>query len=590
MTQSYDYEIINKSSRSNELPVDEALSLEGNLKQALEIGRNRLLVTGVMFMIAFVAIGIRLVELSAFGVGKPSQVAQNIPSVGIAAERPDIIDRNGVVLATSLPTASLYADPKDIMNPEEAAYKLAGVFSEINPHELLVKLKSKSRFVWINRALTPKEQHAVYALGLPGVLFRRGEKRVYPHGREAAHILGLTDIDGRGIAGIEKYFAESLNKGGESLQLSIDVRIQSMLRQELSMAMKEFQALGAAGVILDVNTGEVISMVSLPDFDPNNHDSLLGSVGFNRVTKGVYEMGSAFKLFTTAMALDSGTVGLEDGYDTSKPIKISRFTIKDYHGKNRWLSVPEILIYSSNIGAAKMSMDVGAKAQKYYLDQLGLLQPSNIELPEVGQPQYPRRWGDISTMTISYGHGISVSPLQLAGAVGTLVNGGKRIPLSLLKHRSLEPPIGTRVLTEKTSLQMRELMHLVVTNGTGKKAAAPGYLVGGKTGTAEKQVNGGYNKQSLRSSFVGAFPINKPRFVILAMLDEPKGTKRTSNYATGGWVAAPIISRMVSRMASLLGMLPRSKENPGNELKGVKPRTASLSIQSMGGGYYSAAF
>jgi len=584
MSQNYNSEISSEVSSSRGMPVKETVNLEGNLKQALETGRNRLLVTGVMFMIAFVAIAVRLVELSALGVGKQERFAHRIPPVNIAFGRPDIIDRNGVVLATSLPTASLYADPKDIMNPEEVVDKLAGVFPEINASELLLKLKSKSRFVWINRNLTPKQQYAVNALGLPGVLFRRSEQRVYPHGREAAHILGLTDVDGEGIAGIEKYFATSLNKGGESLQLSIDIRVQSMLRQELNSAMKEFQALGAAGVVLDVNTGEIVSMVSLPDFDPNTPDSLLGMAGFNRVTKGVYEMGSAFKLFTTAMALDSGTVGMEDGYDASKPIKIARFTIKDYHGKNRWLSVPEILIYSSNIGAAKMSMDVGAKAQKFYLDQLGLLQPSSVELPEVGKPQYPNRWGDISTMTISYGHGISVSPLQLAGAVGALVNGGKRIPLSLLKHHSSMPPIGTRVLSEKTSQQMRRLMRLAVTNGTGKKAAAPGYLVGGKTGTAEKQVNGGYEKKSLMSSFVGAFPIDKPRYVILTMLDEPKGTERTFNYATGGWVAAPIVSRLVSRMASLLGILPRSKEVPGIELKAVNPRLASLGVKSLSGG------
>jgi cell division protein FtsI (penicillin-binding protein 3) len=591
MSRNYSYKTPGEVLPPREVPVNETVSLEGNLKQALETGRNRLLVTGVMFMIAFVAIGVRIVELSAFGVGTQGRFAHRIPFASVAAGRADIIDRNGVVLATSLPTASLYADPKDIMNPKEAADKLAGVFPEINGNELLLKLKSKSRFVWINRNLTPKQQYAVNALGLPGVLFRRGEQRVYPHGREAAHILGLTDVDGKGIAGIEKYFATSLNKGEEALQLSIDIRVQSMLRQELSAAMVEFQALGAAGVVLDVATGEIIAIVSMPDFDPNIPDSMRGTVGFNRVTKGVYEMGSTFKLFTTAMALDSGAVGMEDGYDTSEPIKIARFTINDYHGKNRWLSVPEILIYSSNIGAAKMSMDVGAKAQKFYLDQLGLLQPSSVELPEVGQPQYPTRWGDISTMTISYGHGISVSPLQLAGAVGSLVNGGKRMPVSLLKHRSSTPPAGTRVLSEQTSQQMRGLMRLVVTNGTGKNAAAQGYLVGGKTGTAEKQVNGGYEEKSLMSSFVGAFPIDNPRYVILTMLDEPKGTKRTFNYATGGWVAAPIVSRMVSRMASLLGILPRLEEAPGIELKPSKPRLASLdSKPSSGRGRHLAPY
>lgn len=583
MSRNYNGEAPSEVFSPQGMPVSGTVRLEEDLKQALETGRNRLLVTGVMFIIAFIAIGVRLVELSAFGVGKQVKFVHRISPTSIVARRPDIIDRNGVVLATSLPTASLYADPKDIMNPMEAAYKLVGVFPEINFNELLLKLKSKSQFVWINRNLTPKQQYAVHALGIPGVLFRRGEQRVYPHGREAAHILGLTDIDGKGIAGIEKYFATSLNKGGEPLQLSIDVRIQSMLRQELSSAMVEFQALGAAGVVLDVDTGEIISMVSLPDFDPNIPNSLRGTAGFNQATKGVYEMGSTFKLFTTAMALDNGTVGMEDGYDTSKPIKIARFTIKDYHGKKRWLTVPEILIHSSNIGAAKMSMDVGAKAQKYYLDQLGLLQPSSVELPEVGQPQYPDRWGDISTMTISYGHGISVSPLQLAGAVSYLVNGGKRIPLSLLKHRSSTPPVGIRVLSEKTSQQMRELMRLAVTDGTGKNAAAPGYLVGGKTGTAEKQANGGYEKKSLMSSFVGTFPIDKPRYVILALLDEPKGTERTFNYATGGWVAAPIVSRLISRMASLLGILPRSIEAPGIELKAIKPRLASLGLKTLSG-------
>ncbi|NQU59350.1 MAG: penicillin-binding protein 2 [Rhodospirillales bacterium] len=564
-------------TRLSAIPVEETVRLEGNLKQALETGRNRLLVTGVMFMIAFVAIAVRLVDLTAFGPGVPPRISHAAPSTALVIGRADIFDRNGIVLATSLPTASLFADPQDIMDPEEAANKLATVIPDINVNELLHKLKSKSRFVWISRNLTPNQQYAINRLGIPGVVFKHGERRVYPHGREAAHILGLTDIDGNGIAGVEKYFATSLNKGDEPLQLSIDLRIQAMLRQELTSAMSEFQAIGAAGVVLDVRTGEIISMVSLPDFDPNIADLMIGTVAFNRATKGVYEMGSTFKLFTTAMALDSGTVGLEDGYDASEPIKIARFTINDYHGKKRWLSVPEILVYSSNIGSAKMAMDVGAEAQKFYLDQLGLLRQSAVELPEIGLPQYPARWGDISTMTISYGHGVSVSPLQLADGVAALVNGGMRMPVTLLKHRGPIPPAGTRVISEQTSKQMRALMRLVVTSGTGKNAAVPGYLVGGKTGTADKQVNGSYAEKSLISSFVGTFPVDAPRFVILAMLDEPKGTKRTFNYATGGWVAAPVVGHMVSRIAALLGILPRGEELPGDiELKAGKPRLAAL--------------
>lgn len=574
------------------IPVEDTIRLEGSLKQALETGRNRLLVTGTMFMIAFVAIAVRLIDLTVFGPSGEPWAKHSILSSSFAAGRADIFDRNGAVLATSLPTASLFANPYDIMDAEEAAEKLATVFPEINRNVLLQKLKSNSRFVWISRNLTPNQQYAVNRLGIPGVSFERGERRVYPHGREAAHVLGLTDIDGNGIAGVEKYFASSLNMGAEPLQLSIDLRIQAMLRQELTVAVNEFQAIGAAGVVLDVQTGEIISMVSLPDFDPNITGSMIGTVAFNRATKGVYEMGSTFKLFNTAMALDSGTVSIDGGYDASEPIKIARFTISDYHGKNRWLSVPEILIYSSNIASAKMAMDVGAKTQKFYLDQLGLLHQSVVELPEIGRPQYPVRWGDISTMTISYGHGVSVSPLQLADAVATLVNGGIRLPVTLLKHRGLVPPNGARVLSEQTSRQMRALMRLVVTSGTGKKAAAPGYLVGGKTGTAEKQVNGRYRDKSLISSFVGTFPIDKPRFVIMVMLDEPKGTKRTFNYATGGWVAAPVVKRMISRIASLLGILPRGEDLPNDiKIRSSKPSLASLGlIPAAAGGRALASF
>lgn len=575
-----------------EIPVDDTICLEGNYKRALETGRNRLLVTGVMFMIAFIAIAVRLVELTAFGPGGDSRMALKMTASTPLAGRANIVDRNGVILATSLPTASLFADPRDIMDAADAASKLAAVIPSINRTELLLKLKSKSRFVWISRNLTPNQQYDVIRLGIPGISFKHGERRVYPHGREAAHVLGLTDVDGKGIAGVEKYFATSLNKGDEPLQLSIDLRIQAMFRQELSAAMDEFRAIGAAGVILDVQTGEIISMVSLPDFDPNIPASMTGTSAFNRVTKGVYEMGSTFKLFTLAMALDSGTINLEDGYDASQPINIARFTINDYHGKKRWLSVPEILVYSSNIGSAKMAMDVGAETQKFYLDQFGLLHSSTVELPEVGLPQYPERWGDISTMTISYGHGVSVSPLQLTDGVVALVNGGTRLPVTLLKQRGSTPPVGTRVLSEQTSKQMRALMRLVVTKGTGKKAAVPGYLVGGKTGTADKQVGGRYGTKNLISSFVGAFPIDAPRYVILAMLDEPKGTKRTFNYATGGWVAAPVVGRMVSRIAALQGILPRDEELPDDiEMKAGKPRLASLgSAPATAGGRTLASF
>mgnify|MGYP001276511351 CR=1 FL=1 len=541
------------------------IRLEGNRKQALEKSRGRLLVTGAVIAAAFLAIAGRLVDLTLYDLGAEPRLAHSAPAQPAAGARADIVDRNGVILATSLPIASLYADPREVIDAGEAADKLAGVLAGLDRDKVLAKLKSPGSFVWLRRNLTPNQHYEVNRLGIPGLFFQRGERRVYPHGRTVSHVLGLTDVDGRGIAGVERYFDQTLRRGGAGMALALDLRIQDMLRRELSSAVDEFDAAGAAGLILDVATGEVLAMVSLPDFDPNVPAGARGKPGFNRVTKGVYEMGSTFKLFTTAMALDSGTVTLRDGYDASRPINISRFTISDFHGKNRWLTVPEILVYSSNIGAAKMAMDVGGPTQRRYLERLGLLNSPAIELPEVGTPLTPETWRDINTMTISYGHGIAVSPLQMAGAVASVVNGGIRYPATLLKGNGGAAAVGERVLSAETSKQMRGLMRLVVRSGTGKKANARGYLVGGKTGTAEKMSANGYQSDSLISSFVGAFPIDRPRYVVMVLLDEPKGNEKTFNYATGGWVAAPVVRRMVRAMAPLLGIPPAGEDGkPGS--------------------------
>ena len=537
--------------------------IEGIRKQALETGRNRLLVTGVVLTLAFVVIGARLVDLTVLKGGEP-RLAHIDPNPTAPAGRASIIDRNGIILATSLPTASLYADPSAVLNAEEATDKLVAVLPGLDRGELLAKLKSATRFIWISRNLTPKQQYRINRLGLPGFGFQRSERRVYPHGRLASHVLGLTDVDGRGIAGVERYFDRTLRTGNR-LQLAIDIRIQALLRDELAAAVSEFRALGAAGLVLDVANGELVAMVSLPDFDPNDPGAVNGEGAFNRVTKGVYEMGSTFKLFTAAMALDSGTVNLRSGYDASQPIKVSRFTIRDFHGKNRWLSVPEIIVYSSNIGAAKMAVDVGTEAQRAYLGRFGLLRPAAIELPEIGSPLTPRRWRKINTMTIAYGHGIAVTPVQLASGVSALVNGGTYISPTLLKRNGNETAEGRRVLSQETSDQMRGLMRLVVSRGTGRKAEAEGYAVGGKTGTADKLAAGGYQKSANISSFVGAFPIDNPRYVVLVLVDEPKGNERTFNYATGGWVAAPAVSRIVQRMATLVGMPPNRQRRPASE-------------------------
>jgi len=532
-----------------------AVHLDGVRHRALETARSRLLATGVIFLLLFMVMGGRLVDLTILG-GSSEGSRQARAGTGGSVGRGDIVDRNGVILATSLPTASVYADPKDVLDPDAAVTELARVFPDLDRAVLRTRLASPSRFVWVRRGLTPDQQDKVNRLGIPGIGFITERRRVYPHGRAVAHVVGFTDIDDRGIAGVEQTFERSL-ADGQRLRLGLDIRVQHILRHELETSQREFSALGAAGLVLDVATSEVVGMVSLPDFDPN--EPVLDPADearFNRVTKGVYEMGSTMKLFTVGMALDSGTTTLTGGYDASRPLRISRFTISDYHGKNRWLSTQEILVYSSNIGSALMAVDVGTTLQRQYLQRFGLLHSASIELPEVGAPLVPNPWREINTMTVAFGHGLAITPLQLANGVAVLVNGGTLRPATLVHHADGEDIPGKPVLSAKTSRQMRDLMRMVVLHGTGTKADVPGYKVGGKTGTAEKLVRGHYVQNARISSFVGAFPIDAPRYVVLAMLDEPKGNRSTANYATGGWVAAPVVARLVRRMAPLLGIPP----------------------------------
>jgi cell division protein FtsI (penicillin-binding protein 3) len=338
----------------------------------------------------------------------------------------------------------------------------------------------------------------------------------------------------------------------------MDIRLQHILREELSRSVHDFNAIGGAGVVLDAKTGEVLAMVSLPDFDPNEPGRASADTRFNRATLGVYEMGSVFKVFTTAMALDAGVTTLKGGYDASHPIKVSRYTITDYHAKNRWLSVPEIFIYSSNIGSAKMALDVGPEGQRAFLKRLGMLSPVALELPELGEPQAPAQWKELAAMTIAFGHGLSVTPMHVAGGVASVVNGGLKVEPTIVKRE--EPLAGERILKAETSDSLRRLMRLVVERGTGKSADAPGYQVGGKTGTAEKAAAKGYKRNALISSFVGAFPMDDPRYVIFMAIDEPKPNKESHGYATGGWVAAPAVKRLVERMAPLVGIAPVKEE------------------------------
>jgi cell division protein FtsI (penicillin-binding protein 3) len=481
--------------------------------------------------------------------------------------RGDIVDRNGIILATNLYAPSLYADAVEVPDPELAADRLIAILPELNRTALIDKLTSLQRFVWLKRHLTPAQQYLVNRLGIPGLYFKEEEQRVYPQGRLLSHVVGYTDVDGNGIAGVEKFFDRRLitrvNRPvrERTLKLSVDVRVQHALRNELVASMTKFNAIGAAALVLDTRSGEVLALASLPDFDPNHPSTSPEIARFNRVTLGVYELGSVVKPMTVAMALEAGTVNMNGGYDARKPIRVSRFTIRDDHGKARWLTVPEILIYSSNIGAAKMALDVGAKRQRAFLDRLGMLRRASLELPEVGTPQLPPRWRDINLMTIAFGHGLAISPLQLSSAFSALVNGGVLVPPTLVL-REPDAVVGSRVLKRSTSAQMRRLLRKVVTDGTGGKAKAAGYLVGGKTGTAEKAGARGYRKKALLSSFIAAFPMTEPRYVIYVLLDEPQGIKETFGYASGGWTAAPAISRIVSRIAPMLGVAQVDEKNP----------------------------
>jgi cell division protein FtsI (penicillin-binding protein 3) len=530
------------------------LRLEGTAKQAIETAQHRLVVAGMLFSLAFLIVGLRLVDVTILKEGHEPPAPRVVKE--FQTERADIVDRNGVILATSLATSSLYANPKLVLDPAEVARKLARTLPGIDEQETKARLASDRSFVWLRRNLTPRQQYEVNRLGIPGLFFQREERRVYPHGKLAAHIVGFTDIDNRGLAGMEQSFDEDLRQSDEPLKLSIDIRVQHILREELSAVVEEFRAIGGAAMVLDVSNGELLGMVSLPDFDANNPGAADPQTRFNRNTLGVYEPGSTFKIFNTAMALDYGATTLESGYDTTKPIKVARFTITDYKPIKRWQSIPEIFMHSSNIGSVYMAMEVGRDRQREFLGRFGFLKAPSIELPEVGSPLVPANWRDVNLMTISFGHGISVTPIQLVAGTAAVVNGGMLRPVTLLKRPENEKVPGVRVIASRTSDQMRGLMRLVVDKGTAKSANVPGYLVGGKTGTAEKIVNGRYQHNTRISSFVGAFPMNAPRFVVYAMLDEPKGNKSTFGFATAGWVAAPAAGRIITRLAALYGIPP----------------------------------
>jgi cell division protein FtsI (penicillin-binding protein 3) len=543
-------------------PMAMEMEPDGPRKRALEVSHSRVLLGASLFAVVFLVIAARLVAVTLLPDGADAAVAA--PAKIKTTDRADIVDRNGVVLATSLTTASLYANPSQVQDPDGYAEQLNAVLPDLNIASTAAKLDSQRGFVWLKRNLTPRQQQAVNRLGLPGIYFQAETKRIYPQGSLTAHLVGFADVDSRGLSGVERSFDDLLAGGDRPLQLSIDVRVQHILHEELNRAIADFNGIGGAGIIMDLKSGEILSLVSLPDFDPARPGEATDDTRFDRATLGLYEMGSTFKIFNTAIGLDSGTVTLADGFDATKPIRIGGYSIDDYKGKHRFLSIPEVFTYSSNIGSAKMADLFGPEMQQAYLKRFGLMDKSPIELPEVGEPFYPspKNWKRINTMTIAYGHGISVNAIQLITAVGAIVNHGVLREPTLLKREPGEVPEGTRVVSEQTSEQLRQLMRLVVQIGTGKKANAPGYLVGGKTGTADKQKGHGYAANTRLASFVAAFPMNDPRFAIVAMVDEPKPNATSHGYATAGWVTAPVIGAVVQRIAPLYGLKPVPDDAP----------------------------
>jgi cell division protein FtsI (penicillin-binding protein 3) len=537
--------------------------------------RARIGLVILVFALGYAVIAGRLVLFAAL---PESHARRIILHDAVATARPDILDRNGDILATDVRTPSLFAEPHRIIDVDEASELLTAVMPDIDAAELRERLASKRRFVWLKREITAKQRQQIHRLGIPGVGFLPENKRVYPNGAEVSHIIGHVNIDNQGIAGIEKWLdgrgLADLHLAGlatdrlqKPVELAVDLRVQHALRDELLAARDKFKAIAAAGIVSDVRTGEVVSMVSVPDYDSNNPREALDPSRINRLTTGVYEMGSTFKALTLAMALDSGKITLKSSFDARGGLHYGKFTIHDFHAQNRILTVPEIFTYSSNIGTARMALSLGVEYHKSFLRKMGQLNRLRTELPESAEPLVPKRWGELNTVTIAFGHGLSVAPLQAVAAIGALMNGGRLIPPTFLKRSEEEASaLAKQVVKPETSEKMRYLMRLNVEKGTATKSDVKGYYVGGKTGTSDKVVGGRYSKTKVLTSFTAVVPADQPRYLLLIMLDEPQATAETHGYATSGWNAVPVGGAVIARIAPLLGIEPRFELPPSDKL------------------------
>jgi cell division protein FtsI (penicillin-binding protein 3) len=526
----------------------------------LATARTRLGLLGVLFALVFAGIGWRLVELGVRATSVEEAVCE---TKSFSLPRNDFVDRNGLLLATSLKTFSLYADPKVILNVSEAATQIWKLFPHLNLASLQQKLASPKRFVWIARHLTPALYQKVLHLGVPGLYVIKDQKRVYPHGSLFSHVLGLTSVDHQGLSGLEKGMQPLLQQQDVPVRLSVDVRLQHVMWEEIQSTIDAFQAKGGNGVLIKVKTGEVLAMVSLPDFDLNKPSQANVEAFFNRNTTGVYEFGSILKIHNTAMVLENGIANLNSHYDATSPLPVGRFLVTDFKGKKRSLSVLEAFIFSSNIANAKMALHAGAQTQRAFFKKLGFFEPVRIELPEVGSPLAPSTelWRDPTVITASYGYGISVTSLHIAQSIAAILDGYKRpLTFSLVTDPCKVP--AERVVSEKTAQAMRHLLRLAVVEGQAKKAAVEGYAVGGKTGTANLKEKGRYRQKNNLTSFVGAFPIDDPDYILLVTLDRPQPNASTYGYATAGWIAAPLGAKIIKRCVTLLGLAPEVEQAP----------------------------
>src|SRR5215831_12100759 len=530
----------------------------------------------VAFAAVYAVIGGRLVMFALGADGHSARQAAARDATATA--RPDIVDRNGEVLATDVKAPSLFGEPRRIIDKDEAIELLTATLPDLETGEARDRLSSKKGFVWLKREINAQQQQDIHRLGIPGIGFLRENKRVYPTGNEVAHLIGLVNIDNQGIAGMEKWLDSNgladLHRAGlatdrlqRPVELSVDLRVQHALRDELLKAKEKFHARAASGLVSNVRTGEIVAMVSVPDFDPNSPKEAHDPDRINRLTTGVFEMGSTFKAFTLAMALDSGKYDLNSLWDARAPLHYGKFAIHDDEPKGRFLNMKEVFYYSSNVGAARIALSQGVEGHKAFLRKMGQLDRLRTELPESAMPIVPKRWSELNTITIAFGHGMAVAPLQAVMGVSALANGGLLIPPTFMKRTEEEArTIAKRVIKPETSDKMRYLMRLNAEIGTAKRANVPGYYIGGKTGTAEKVINGHYAKRRVLTAFTAIIPADKPKYQLLIMLDEPQPLKETYGFIQSGWNAVPTAGKVIARIGPLLGIEPRFDLPPSDRL------------------------